>query len=140
MAEIVLTEEMRQKLLGVLPFSYDSTHEYTPSMCKVEGVPSDFIPVFMLRGLKRDECNQIKKQLKAATDEQCSEWVRKCLNCWRNLFDAGSGAQILFESDESGLCKKDLFNRLPQIIIEDLLTEILRISGLLDVEKLGLRS
>ena len=55
MAEIKMTEEIREKMLGLLPFDNEATVEYTPYQFKVKDFPEEYVPVFTQRPYKEGE-------------------------------------------------------------------------------------
>lgn len=146
MPDIRMTDEIREQLYGVLPFSQDSSVEYIPQAFK--DVPDDFRPVFILRSFTKPEENQVRRTLgrmksdsdTVSIESQAQDTVRKCLLGWKNLWDVGSGQTVEYESDPSGGCSKTCFERLPSLIIVDLFLYIGKISGMMDIEKKGLRS
>jgi hypothetical protein len=138
----VLTEEQKKELLGYVPFSCSASDLYTPDEFKA--VKEDLRPIFDLRPLNQAEMTQIKKnslgytrdstpdQVNAIADNN-KEIIRECIKSWTNLYDAGSGEEIDFKKD------KELFNRLPNWLINSITDRIRRISGLSSAEDLGLK-
>jgi len=141
MEERKLTPELREKLLGSLPFSVSASYWYSPE--KFKEIEEDFRTKFEIKSFTKEEFSKAKKMLKNVKDvkeEELSEMTRKKVINWKNFFDTGTLEEILFESDESGVCKKELFDLIPPIIVGDLFFNIAKISGLIDVDKLGLKS
>jgi hypothetical protein len=139
MEERRLTPELREKLLGALPFSVSSTIWYSPD--KYKEIEEDFRPSFELKSLTKEEFQRAKKLLKdvkSAKEEDINEIVRKKIVSWKNMFDAGTLEEIPFKEDESGGCDKKLFESIPPVIVGALFFQISKISCLIDTDKLGL--
>ena len=140
MAEMRLTEEIREQMLGLVPFSADSTIEHTPDIFKKRKIPPKYTPIFTVRVFTKEEKLNATKVVKDSKEEELRECVRKNTVKWENLYDAGNKNEIPFKEDLSGGADKAIFDSLPAIIVGDLLFFLVRISGLADFEKLGLKS
>jgi hypothetical protein len=155
----VLTEEVRKNLLGDMPFSSTATMPYTPPHFvrkDKEGnyvLPPEFRAVFNISGLTKPQKQEAKslvqriaasfkddKELSEKEQGQFMELCRLNLKGWQNVFDTGTCEEILFEEDPDGGADAETFLRLPESIISSIFFEQVRISGLLDTTKLGLKS
>jgi len=126
-----LDNEMTKKLAGLLPCSTEFTIEFTPAL--FDEVEEDYKPVFELRPLTKAETKEIAS--KATAKKQPSEqWyrdrIRRCVVGWTNLLDISSGKEIEFSSEDDKGADKKLFDLLNDRIINALMNEVLRISGL----------
>jgi hypothetical protein len=142
MEKRILDEATRAKLAGLVPFSDDAKVEFTPAVFENRGIDADLRPVFTLRGFRKTEkanTRKLLKDLEKADETAFKEAARKCILAWRNLFDAGTGEEIAFEIDADGDLKREIYDRLPVTVVGQILFEIARISGLLDMDKLGLK-
>lgn len=142
MEKRTLTKEIKEQLLGIAPFSKDSVIEYVPEQFKGKKLPKEFIPVFTVHGLTKTEQDDVNKKLKDLEDVgevELREIARKKTIGWKNLFDVGSEMEIPFEADEQGLPKEELWERIPSSIIGDILFYIVKISGLINIDKLSLK-
>lgn len=146
MAEKVFDEEVRKQLLGVLPFSVSATINYTPA--QYDEIPEEFRPNFLLRAFNKAESEKVRATLLRAStmktldlEKATKEFVRQCVMGWDNLIDAGTMDPIDYKEEAGvGGCSKDLFDTLPVSVVGDIFKYIARISGLLNIEKLGLES
>jgi hypothetical protein len=94
MAEVKMTEELRQKMAGLLPFDKDATIEYTPPHYYSPDFPEEYRPVFTQRGYKEGEINVVRNllgRLDKATDQEMSEQASITIVKWENLWGLGSG-------------------------------------------------
>ena len=140
MADRRLSEETRQQLLGLLPFSVGSTIEFTPE--RFGGVEEEFRPGYTIRGFTQEESTKVKKLLrnvKDANEEELNEYARMIVMGWKNIFDTGTFEEIEYKADPAGGCDKDLFKIFPDTTKGDILFYGVKISGLIDPEKLGLK-
>jgi len=141
----VMDEETKKKMHGLLPFSTKSTIKYTPEVYG-DDVPEDFKPVFTIRPYSREEVKGARKILGSITDnnvekeDELNEWSRKVVVGWENLYDAGSGEEIEYVQDSTGGADKELYDVLPVTVKALILVQAVKISGLLDLSKLGLKS
>jgi hypothetical protein len=141
MEERKLTEELREKMLGNLPFSVNATKWITPE--KFKDIEEEFRPSFEVKAFNKTEATQAKKyfsDIKNAKEDAVIDLLRKKVVNWKNVFDVGTGLEIIYKADDTnGGCDKELFSSLPSIIIGDILWQVTKISGLLDTDKLGLK-
>lgn len=153
-----LTEEEREKLLGYFPFSIDATTEFTPEIYlqkenDVFLIPDGYRPVFTLRPLDKVSYDKAAKiQLEAGLSykndvaghpssgntmlekqQGVRDIVRAGVVGWQDYIDIGTGKEIQFASTE------DVFNKMPFAIVTEIFMHLLKISGLLPGERLGLK-
>jgi hypothetical protein len=138
----VLDEATRKELLGYLPFSTEVTIEWSP-----QEIPEAYRPTFILRSLTQAEMSQLRINGFAAshvavTDEAIIQkadanvdLICNCVKGWRNFFDAGTGAEILYEESTY----RDIVKRLPLWLSRSMLNYVKKISGLTAIEDLGLK-
>ena len=146
MTERKLTDEVREQLLGVLPFSVSSTIEHTPKT--YDEIPEEYRPVFKLRPFNKVESDAVRAlMLKISTmkpleiEKKTREQVRACLMGWENMLDIGSMQMLDYkEQAGDGGCDRDLFDIVPVSVVGDMFYFLSRMSGLLNIEKLGLNS
>jgi hypothetical protein len=148
MEKRILTEEVRRELLGLVPFSVNSTDDFTPAVfLKKNGngefiLPEEFRPVFKIRCFTVEEKRKVTKMLvniKEAAEETVRESTRTVVVGWKNLFDAGSSQEIVFKPAQDGGADPELFSGIPASVAGALLFHASKISGIIDAEKLGLR-
>jgi hypothetical protein len=141
MSEARMDEATREQLLGLLPFSVGSHHKFTPE--RLASLPEEYRPVFHIRRLTTLEKKNIKNLFKEKgtnAEDRTLDIVRKVLVGWDNLIDAATNEPIDFLTGEGGVIDKDLWEGLPDLIKAAIVTETCMISGLIDPEKLGLKS
>lgn len=151
----MMDEDLRKKLHGLAPFSIKSTTKYTPPIYG-EDIPEEFRPIFYIRPYSRAEIKSAKKVLaeiskseekiasmtaeeSEALEESIYELARKVVMNWDRFYDAGSGSMIPYESDINGGVDKELFYLIPSTIVGMILAEAVKISGMIDISKLGLK-
>lgn len=143
MTKRILTDEVRNELLGAIPFSSEVAIAYTPARFKDKKVPEEYVPVFKLRSFNIQERKKAGEVLKSIADighQAVMDLVQPNILGMENIFDAGTKEEIEFKTaPNSNAIDKDLLARLPKLIIEDILYYLVKISGLMDLEKLGLR-
>lgn len=143
MEPITLTPEIKQAMLGLLPFSIDAKIEFVPErFSQRPGVPPSMIPTFILRPLavnEKKEALKLVKNLSTANEEDLSERTRKNVIGWKNLFDLSTGQEMAFVADNAGAAKKELFEQVPRTIVGDILFYLVKVAGLVDIEILSLR-
>lgn len=142
MEKRVLDAEARRKLLGLMPFSEEATIDFIPERLKKTGLDAELLPVFQISALTKGEARELAKiTTKDAgwNEEELRSYARKHTRGWKNLLDLGTMVEIPFEPAEDGGAKADAYVRIPDLIMADILFEIIKISGLGDPEKLGLK-
>jgi len=139
----VLDENRRKQLEGLTSFNVNSTTYYTPSA--YAKIDADLRPKFKVRPLRQDESAKIKKILTSAKDmdspeneDILNEVGRNIILDFTSFYDAGTGEEILHKSAPDGGMDRDIFGIIPQYIVSDILMYVIKISGLVNVEKLGL--
>jgi hypothetical protein len=145
MADVKMTPEVKAFLTSRVPFSSSTVVEYTPQAFLKESdgnkvLPDEFIPVFKLRSLRRDERDKLRKALTNVDINQDSikDICRKCVLGWDKLYDAGTTELYPYVEDVAGGCAQDAFGNLPMSIVTDICFYLSKISGLIDIDKLGL--
>ena len=151
MSDHVMSEEVRQKLLGRCPFNVTSTIDYTPELYltktdDVYDLPVEFRPVFQVRSFtKQDSIDISTGAIKAKDGQGVDKYIdtitnkaRQCTMGWSKLYDAGTMTEIPYKADINGGADKDLFNSLPLPVIQDMFVFISGISGLKSFERSGL--
>lgn len=148
MEKRVLTEEIRRELLGLVPFSVNSTDDFTPTMFLKKNnngeflIPEEFRPVFKIRCFTVEEKRKVTKMLiniKETAEDNVRENTRMVVVGWRHLFDAGSNEEVVFKAAPDGGADPDLFAGIPASVAGALLFHASKISGIIDAEKLGLK-
>jgi hypothetical protein len=158
---IELTDEMRVKLAGHLPFSLEATIKYPPSeyidkyekdgkkVYVVDESLHNFFPVFELRGFTEAEkikSESITKEMRAdkenlKLDEQIKEikeLVRLAVKGWTHFIDIGTKKEIIYETDAVSGCKKEVFEKVPMGMIWKLYYYVQQLSCITSGEKISL--
>lgn len=141
MGEKILTEELREEMFGLLPFSASETFTYVPKC--FEKFPEELRPIFTLRSVEDTAKKRMFTLLKAGDkipDEQFREVTRKYVVGWEQLYDLGTMEVIPYEVDEDGGAKKVLFASIPSKVVGEVLAHLSRVSGLTDIEREALTS
>lgn len=151
MSDHVMTEEIRQKLLGRCPFDVSSTIEFTPPIFLTKtddeyDLPEEFRAVFIISALSKQDTMDVANGANKAKDGKnpeeyvkgITERARKCVKGWKNLYNPGSMSIIEYKTDVNGGADKDLFNSLPLQVIQEIFIFISQISGLKNFERSGL--
>jgi hypothetical protein len=145
MSDVKMTPEIKAFLTARVPFSSTAVIEYTPATFLKEAdgkkiLPDEFIPVFKLRSLKREEKDKLRKALSDIENKQneIKDVCRKAVLGWEKFFDAGTMEEYAYAEDSSGGCTVECFGNLPMIVVTDLCFYLAKISGLIDIDKLGL--
>ena len=142
MAEIKMTQEVREQLAGLLPMTGDATYQFTPDV--FEQVDEKFRPSFTIRQLSNEQVLTVKQMMleeertvgKTRKPETVmKDMVRKnevymditfqVLKGWSNLYDLGTGELVDYDG------KKETMLALPEAILTDIFTEAMRITGFL---------
>jgi hypothetical protein len=146
MTDRILTPEIRDKLLGIMPFSEKASLWIVPD--KYKSIEDEqFRASFEIRSFTKDEIRTAKKLLLAIKDSnslskepEIIELTRKKVINWKNLFDLGTMEEIVFAtSEEDDGASKKLFESIPASIQGQIFFEVIRISGLIDIEKVSLK-
>ena len=140
-----LTKEVREQLVGLLPMDNDAVHEYTPTL--FESIPDKYKPIFYINQLNNKESNKIKEMMYLESmetgkkkniaksiekkNEVYMEMLHNHLVGWDNLYK-------FVNNDEAEILEYDgkieTMMKLPEIVLTDLFTEIMRITGFLPKE------
>lgn len=138
-----ITKEVKEAMLGLLPFSEDAVDEFVPARFKVrEGVPKNMIPTIRLKMLTRAEKKKavgILKTFEKRDEDELEEFARKKTVGWDSMHDLATGEEIKFEADDTGAAKKDVFARLNRTMVGDIFYRLVKTAGLIDLEVTGLR-
>jgi hypothetical protein len=128
--KIVLDEEMKKRLSGLLPTNSDFTVNITPSC--YDGIEEQFRPVFTLRPLNNKQLNDITKNLQtiAKDDSKALNILKGQIVGWSNVMNISTCEEVPFESDSDGSISNNLFNMLPKPVLSSLVVSLLNISGL----------
>jgi hypothetical protein len=137
----ILDEETRKKLLGYTPFSSSCSLFFTPE--KFDTIEDTSLrPVFEIRAMRQEEITQLKTNSMGYSGSSSPETltnianlnkklILSCVRGWTNLFDSGSGEEVLFT--------EDALNYLPNWLINSITDHVRKISGLTLAEDLGLK-
>lgn len=137
----LMDEETRMKLKSALPYVTKDGVPFTPSIYSDAEVAKEFIPVFYLRPLTIGESQSVRVAMREhgdtglwLLDERTLNVCRASIVKWENVFDY-EGREVVFD-------KADLaaFDSLNQAVKAELVTHMLTISGLGQIDKLGLKS
>lgn len=139
---------VREKLYGLLPFSTKATREFTPAMYTSDDFPRAYRPVFKIRPFNKEEIVEARTLLKEMQsgkvdidkEDQLNDLSRKIVVGWSNLYDCGTGNEIEYKADDNGGAGQDLYDSIPTTAKAHILIEAVKISGLVDTAKLGLKS
>jgi hypothetical protein len=142
MADYRLDEETRKSLLGLMPFTQNGTMNFIPKA--FDGLPDGVRAVFKQRAYTRQEFATVKNAYTDETikDKQSALWSvsRGTVLGWDKLFDLATGEPMEYKADADGGMDKDLWESLPPIIRWELTTNASVMSGLLERERVALKS
>lgn len=148
MGDHKLDEATRQKLLTRLPFSRNSTIDFTPKVYLTKAldangveteefeIPEEYRPVFKCRPFSIQDKAKIKD--KNPDDKVLKEVIRKNIIGLEQMYDAGTMEEITFKADEDNCMSLDQFETIPVMIQRELFSFIAGISGLSSYERSGL--
>jgi len=150
MADIRMTREMREELLGLLPFSTKATLDYVPAPYMLKNdqdefvVPDELRPTFTLRAMSREEMDTMRQKSKTSKmdDEALRDIVASVCTGWADLYDISPEVPELidYKQDPKGGADREVFAMVPAPVVADLAMCILRMNGLMGTEAMGLRS
>ena len=127
MAKVEITPELLGQYKGLLPCSSEMRHKFTPQTYNV--LPAELRPSFTVRPLSRVE----KVEYFSTQDaDRTREIIVACIVGVDNLRYADTGAVI-------EAMDMDVYASLHYDVINDIRDQIMRISSLCEVEKLGLK-
>jgi len=147
MAGLKLTEEHRQALLGLMPFTQNGTIEYTPKAFEKLDIPKNKKSIYIMRAYNKDEMTRVRKLIndvnaskgsKDDQEEEIRDLTRRSIVGWKNIYDLATGDEIEFKKDSDGSADKGLFEDIPDVIKAEIYTYSLTISGLMKKEIEGL--
>ena len=148
-----IPEELREKMLGELPFTPGKTIPFTPeNYLKTDDngeyeFPEEFRAIFHLSPYNSQEKDQvisliekvqIKSEIKSAS-KKLREIYRKHIMDWENMFDLNAFEEVEYQEDEKGGLSKDLWDEgkyLPTKVVSAIADQLGIISGLFDNELL----
>lgn len=153
MEKRILDEATKKALQGYNPFSPNATVEVTPPEYNFVGV--EWQPKFSIRCMTKDEkaeyisiYSNVKKDEKTG-EAPDSEWKAigdkiekiylQCLMGWRDLFDSGTGEEIVYIPYTEGGDPQKHWDMLPAWIQVFISGQIKKISHLTPIEKLSLK-
>ncbi len=141
---VVMTPELQDELLGLLPYETEATVEFTPPCYKRDTFPVALRPVFELRQMKDTTKKKIvewQKKPSALTDEAVRDMARYHVVGWSNLRNVATNEEIPFESAASDTgAKLALFRMLPQKPVVEILFYLCRMAGIADPDRRGFMS
>lgn len=151
---IELDEKTKKALLGALPFSTEGEHEYTPPFFERKDehgtlyIPQDYHPRFYLASMTtkaKEKANLILRDIKKPDgfekrEKDVHQTVADHLIRWENLIDVGTDTVIDHVANEAGRTELEEVYKLPPTTVGALFYEILKISGLIHLDKLSLGS
>lgn len=138
MDKVVMTEEMRNKMAGLLPMREEAVHSFVPDSFKeFEGIEGVVVPTFRVKQwnnaeriafsdkIKRDIENIGKQDQQYGVDtrKDIVTLVQRVIVGWENLVYFDNSDEVVFEGRET-------LDRLPDTILKDVLREVAVISGL----------
>jgi len=149
-AELKITDELREKLKGLMPFSQAGVIDYTPAQFLSAGLEADQIPVFTHRCFTQAENLEYREAISTAMGDGKykigellkiqREFDRKVLKGWKNYFDLESGKEIPYGADADGGCDKRAFEYVLDFIASGITENAGQWSGLKPPEAEALKS
>ena len=139
--KIEFTNEEREALIGALPFDNSAIYNYTPD--KFSELPERIRPIFKLTPLSKQESDLLIKEMSkddAGNDEFYYNVAAKHVKGWDNYIDIGTMEKIPYVASDSGGCSMDLINKMPKYLVIDITHCLMRISCLMPVDKISLKS
>jgi catalase len=113
--------EMVRKLAGLLPVTNDFTINFTPKC--FDEIDQDFRPVFTLKPFTQKEVKEIAAKMANKVDQDfIMEQVKTKIVSWSNLINISTQEDVQFDVN--------IIDTFPTKIINELTSELLRISGL----------
>jgi hypothetical protein len=124
---IKLTDEMKSKLLGLVPVNNNFTISFTPPA--YGEIPEEFQPKFTLKPWKASEMRGLA-QLDQTDDSGAYEYLCKQIVDVENLFDLSSDEGELIKPDYvDGHITREFLETVPPKVVMELLTKVSQISG-----------
>lgn len=138
---VVMTPELQDELLGLLPYETESTVSFTPPCYRRDTFPAALRPVFELRQMRDTTKKKIvewQKKPSALTDEAVRDMARYHVVGWTNLRNVATNEDIQFEPAQSDTgASLKLFKMLPQKPVVEILFYLCRMAGIADPDKRG---
>lgn len=126
-------EDVKGKLVGLVPLTNDSSWKFTPSI--YDDIPEEFRPTFYIKQFTMESGDKIRKILadnmdkkKKNTDTDDAEIVNelyKHFEKWENLYNLGTGEILVYDGT------REMFNLLPKNIIMKIFEEALVLGGII---------
>lgn len=149
MSDRKLTPELQKKLMGLNPFSANATVDFTPAFYRKKSeddeyiIPEEYQPVFSIRPYKKSELERIRKIYSNRKPENIDmddvkDFARIVIKGWRNLYDAGTLEEIEYETEDDGTASRVVVYSFSFTLINSIITECIKISGLSAEEVEGL--
>lgn len=131
----ILDEETKRKLAGILPASSDFTVTVTLDVHK--DIDEQFKPKFKVSPYSNKELKDVINNSQILKDEAldhfANESIRMHIKDITNLINISTGEVIPFTKDSDGGCSKELYDSLPIIVKNQLMTLISQISSGINV-------
>ena len=138
MPEFAMTPELREKLVGLMPFSQNGTMEFTPAEYVERDLPIEVHPVYELRAWTKQEADAVNKRMarKDQTDEERSQAIfeeaRIAVKNWENLYDLGTCKLIAYAAAQDGGADPEVFKQVPPVTnIVPIWRQVASMSGVL---------
>ena len=155
MADVKMTDEVRSRMMSLMPCTASATHEWIPDLFKEKinneyVIPEEKWPVFTLRPFttkehsnlrtmviksgKLAQASSISANTLAELQDEMYESMRKIVAGWHNIIDWPSGVEYSYEQDPTGGASKDRWEFIPDPIKQEMFKYICRIGGLIKME------
>lgn len=134
MPDFKMTDEVKRRLVGLMPFSMNGKMPFTPAEYEGRGLPKEVVPVFFQRAYTKEECQILRDKFNqdgGMGRDDIMEYGRKSVKGWEKVFDLATGEMIDYKADSEGEADPGLYEQIPELIKTNLFTQACRISGLL---------
>lgn len=143
--EHVMDEETKKKMRGLLPYSDKSICAFTPEAYSALDVDDKYKPIFYMRGLTREEHMQLMELTQSGKSQNETTLMqlavlRGVVTGWKNLFDAATGTEIAFSTDSDNSANSSVLFALHYTVQINLIGQMYDMSGLIELDKLSLKS
>jgi hypothetical protein len=116
-----MDEATVRKLLGLLPINNDFTVTYVPEAFK--DIDKEYQPTFILKPFNSKEIKEIALKMQEAVDnDYVLSQIKTKIVGWSNYINLSTQELIVYSDEE--------VNNIPLKVINDLSTEILKLSGI----------
>lgn len=141
---IVMTPELQEDLLGLLPYETEAAIRFTPQCYVRESIPEQLRPVFELRAMSETTKRKVigwTRNTKTLSDEDVRDMVRYHVTGWDNIINlARPEEKIEFSAAVDGGTKAELFRKIPQKPVLQIMFYLCRVAGITDMDKRALTS